>query len=311
MTDEKTLIADEYAEDKPDGIRGALPVKECPFCGEIHADEDGYCAECGLYRLGTVHATPEPYALPGGSVAAKLTLPDGTVFELPEGVFNAGRIGADVTIPDAYMSRSHAEIRIEKGKIGITDLGSTNGTFINGNRIAAGELYVLHPGDSLALGKTDVTWEVFHHGEAPAEPEPSEPDSPESDSGIESNSGIEADAASPETEPVETESRPLSGWSLVCTNRQHPPIELWEGAQTLGRSAAKCDRVIEGDSFISGRHAEIETGEDGVYLTDLCSTNGTIVNGSLASPGERTLLLENAAIAIGETEFVVVRTSSS
>lgn len=307
MTDEKTLIAGEYAEDKPDGIRGALPVKECPFCGEIHADEDGYCTECGLYRLGSHNATPEPYALTGGSVAAKLTLPDGTVFELPEGVFGAGRIEADVTIPDAYMSRAHAEIRVEKGKIGITDLGSTNGTYINGNRIASGEIYVLHPGDVLTLGKTVVKWEAFYHGEAAAESAALGPDSPESDSGVEADAGIKADAASPEAEPIETESRPLSGWALVCTNRQHPPIELWEGAQTLGRSAAKSDRVIEGDSFISGRHAEIETGEDGVYLTDLGSTNGTIVNGSLASPGDRILLLENAAIAIGETEFVVVK----
>ncbi len=307
MTEEKTLIAEDSHDESPSGIRGALPAKECPFCGDIHADEDGYCAECGLYRLGTAHATPEPYALPGGSVAAKLTLPDGTVFELPEGVFCAGRIEADVTIPDAYMSRSHAEIRIENGGIGITDLGSTNGTFVNGNRLAPGEIYALHPGDVLTLGKTVVKWEVFQHGETPAESAPSEPDSPDSDSGIDSDFDTKADSAPPEVEPTEFESRPLSGWALVCTNRDHPPIELWEGSQTLGRSAAKSDRVIAGDSFVSGRHAEIETGEDGVYISDLGSTNGTIVNGALASPGERMLLLENAAVAIGETEFVVVK----
>ena len=305
MTDEKTLIADDLSDDSPAKVRGALPVKECPFCSEIHADEDGYCAECGLYRLGAEHATPEPHALASGTVAARLTLADGTAFELPEGSYKAGRADADVTINDAYMSRVHAEIRIESGKIGVMDLGSTNGTFVNGVRLAASEPRVLKPGDMLTLGKTEVAWEVFA---AENEMNHSSAEKPGDETAESGDAPSDSEPALSDSASVgETDARPPSGWALVCTNREHPAIELWEGLQTLGRKPGKCDRVIEGDSFISGLHAEIEAGEDGVYLTDLGSTNGTIVNGTLLQHSDRTLLLENAAVAIGETEFVVMR----
>src|SRR5919202_1019632 len=46
-----------------------------------------------------------------------------------------GRENADVVLPDEETSRRHAVIRPDNGKAVIEDLGSTNGTFVNGARI--------------------------------------------------------------------------------------------------------------------------------------------------------------------------------
>jgi len=49
-----------------------------------------------------------------------------------------GREGCDVNISDPEVSRRHASIRrLDDDAVAIEDLGSTNGTFVNGERIEA------------------------------------------------------------------------------------------------------------------------------------------------------------------------------
>ena len=48
---------------------------------------------------------------------------------------------------------------------------------------------------------------------------------------------------------------------------------------TIGRDE-DCDISMPGDSYMSGRHARIETRADGVWIVDLNSTNGVLVNGT-------------------------------
>ena len=83
------------------------------------------------------------------------------------------RIGASVAIPsvpfrigrgtqqqndltlqeDTSVSRSHAVITLEGGRFTITDLGSANGTRVDGVRITAQQPYPLHAGAVILLGK--------------------------------------------------------------------------------------------------------------------------------------------------------------
>jgi predicted component of type VI protein secretion system len=63
-----------------------------------------------------------------------------------------GREGCDVNLMDPEVSRRHAAIRSESGSLAIEDLGSTNGTFVNGERITT--VTVLRAGDSVRLGNT-------------------------------------------------------------------------------------------------------------------------------------------------------------
>jgi|SRR6185436_10765 len=79
----------------------------------------------------------------------------GKVFELVKDTLTIGRdVNADITINDPEISRTHIRLTAQPDGYLIEDLGSTNGTFINGQRITGSKL--LRPGDSLGLGETVV-----------------------------------------------------------------------------------------------------------------------------------------------------------
>jgi pSer/pThr/pTyr-binding forkhead associated (FHA) protein len=124
-----------------------------------------------------------------------------------------GKLGNDIEI-----SRRHARVtRSDEGTFVIEDLGSTNGTFVNGTRITGA--YVLSPGDELEMGDTKLTVEApppiedkviaptgappavttfaaipaeFSAEPVPAEPEPSEP--------VEEEPTAQQEAAAPEAD---------------------------------------------------------------------------------------------------------------
>ncbi|MBN2490724.1 MAG: FHA domain-containing protein [Planctomycetes bacterium] len=56
----------------------------------------------------------------------------------------------DVPLPDASVSRHHARLVVEAGRLLVRDLASANGTFVNDERIDSGEL---RAGDVLRIGK--------------------------------------------------------------------------------------------------------------------------------------------------------------
>jgi len=65
---------------------------------------------------------------------------------------------SDVMVDDANVSRAHAEVRPRGGSWVLTDLGSTNGSRLNGRRLEGPE--VLKPGDEIELGTTVLTFEL-------------------------------------------------------------------------------------------------------------------------------------------------------
>jgi hypothetical protein len=71
-----------------------------------------------------------------------------------------GREGAAVTVDDSELSRRHAAVRPVEGGIEIEDLGSLNGTFVNGRRIDAPTRLV--GGDSIKLGQSVLELEAAH-----------------------------------------------------------------------------------------------------------------------------------------------------
>lgn len=61
----------------------------------------------------------------------------------------------DVVLHDAEVSRSHAELRPCDGRWRLADLGSRNGTYVNGRRIVGP--VDIGPGDELRLGRVHVS----------------------------------------------------------------------------------------------------------------------------------------------------------
>ena len=75
-----------------------------------------------------------------------------------EGGLTVGRDGADLEIDDPKISRRHAKFRSVDGGLEVEDLGSTNGTFVAGERIEG--TVQLKNGDSVRLGGCTFTAEI-------------------------------------------------------------------------------------------------------------------------------------------------------
>jgi len=68
---------------------------------------------------------------------------------------------ADVVVDDEAASRYHACVTYREGKFILTDMGSTNGTFVNRRPVAE---VVLKPGDQIRIGVTVLSFEVESKG---------------------------------------------------------------------------------------------------------------------------------------------------
>ncbi|HEY9886399.1 MAG TPA: FHA domain-containing protein [Vampirovibrionales bacterium] len=76
----------------------------------------------------------------------------------PEGIL-LGREGneCNILIPDDSISRNHAKLAVSPtGQYCLSDLNSTNGTFINDQQISSGKFYALEEGDILTFGKVNL-----------------------------------------------------------------------------------------------------------------------------------------------------------
>jgi len=75
----------------------------------------------------------------------------GLTYVLGPGNTVAGR-GSDAAIflPDVTVSREHVRFSVDSNGLSMSDLGSTNGTYVNGERLLAG---TLKEGDELMIGK--------------------------------------------------------------------------------------------------------------------------------------------------------------
>ena len=93
-----------------------------------------------------------------GAPPGALVIDEGKRILLGQLTIRIGR-GEDATIQidDPEASRIHAEIRQSGSTYIISDLSSTNGTIINGNRITE---HVLRDYDTITIGKTSLRFEA-------------------------------------------------------------------------------------------------------------------------------------------------------
>ncbi len=160
----------------------------CPNCKHQEYPGTLFCSECGAQltldagtrtqsferagidskALGQAGPTPELEKSKEKALAyLRLVDHDVTIPLADKYEFTIGRIAEgqpilpdiDVSPYDAYsqgVSRLHASFKIMNQKITITDLGSSNGTRVNGQRIMPNIEYPLNHGDVIALGKLKI-----------------------------------------------------------------------------------------------------------------------------------------------------------
>ena len=110
-----------------------------------------------------VFARPDANAAPPDSAqhAYLLVKTDGAPpvqFELGGALISIGRAGDnDVIVDDGLVSRHHCQLKLQHGAYGFADLGSRNGSFVNGHQVNE---IALGPGDIIRIGSTEIEFQV-------------------------------------------------------------------------------------------------------------------------------------------------------
>lgn len=120
-------------------------------------DEEARAAKTGVPIPGAAPTMPDI------EVIARVTTPGGTrevplIFKPGGRRLNVGRASDnDLTVNDASISKIHAALLMtSEGTLLVADTGSTNGTYINGRRIAYGESRLIEDGDVVGFGDVEV-----------------------------------------------------------------------------------------------------------------------------------------------------------
>ncbi len=170
-------------------------MKQCPVCGHMEYEGALFCSECGAPLF---QQPPEPIGRRSPKEQTRPEVPAEEMSHLTSGkivlvveetgdkiILNGTSRGEwilgrtapgqaivpdiDLTPYEAYdngVSRLHAAIRIsEDGKATITDLGSSNGTRLNGLKIPPNIPQPLSEGDMVLLGKLALRVQLNSHSE--------------------------------------------------------------------------------------------------------------------------------------------------
>ncbi len=260
----------------------------CPNCHGLNPPGMRYCVQCGgglsiLSKSGVIKA-PKKIA-PPASGRARETNPwsislvsinedgsDGVEVPLEFLETTLGREG-DTRFPtDAFLSPKHARFHVEDGVLSIEDLYSLNGIFIK-----LKEEIKLSPGDTFLMGRQVLRFERFEQS-------------------------IKAKTKSSDGTRYMGSPSPGGSFKILQIGIGGIVQNVYcfpDSGSVLGRE--KGDIIFPHDKFMSSRHAQIYTGDDGhCYLVDLTSSNGTWVK-----IWEKTKLANNDFIFMGQQLFRV------
>ena len=107
--------------------------------------------------------SPRPRSAPGQDgqprlrVSSAAGLEAGSAYDLSEGALLGRGDQADIVLEDSFASSRHARLVPHGDVIVLEDLGSTNGTYLNGEPLRGPQ--PLHPGDRIRIGDSEFTFE--------------------------------------------------------------------------------------------------------------------------------------------------------
>jgi hypothetical protein len=90
-------------------------------------------------------------------VVAAMGHDPGTVFDLGDGATLGRTDGSDIRVDDPFASSAHARVFARGEFMYLEDMGSTNGTYLNGRQVRAAER--LKPADLIRIGDTEYRYQ--------------------------------------------------------------------------------------------------------------------------------------------------------
>jgi pSer/pThr/pTyr-binding forkhead associated (FHA) protein len=206
------------------------------------------------------------------------------IYEFDQARVTIGRGSSnDVQLPDPTVSIAHASIRVHNTGYAALDEGATNGTYVNGARIATGRPKPLRSRDVLHIGSYAIVVEVSV-----------------AVAGSTSSEQTAAMARELARAVLEGRGEALRGPALVVLNGPSEGLRVEipdaPGRLRIGR-AETCELALS-DADLSREHAVVRRVDEGVVVEDLGSKNGVRVNGR---PYERRKLRDRDEVQLGKT----------
>ncbi|HUZ11155.1 MAG TPA: DUF3662 and FHA domain-containing protein [Acidimicrobiales bacterium] len=143
-------FVDALSRELGDAAREHATMEDYSFLGPVEVQ----VFEGTRLRAGRFTVTTEFLEGPGGLASVELVLPDGGRVELDTEAITIGRLPeCAVILSDPNVSRRHAEVRRSGDEVVVSDLGSTNGTRVNG--VPVREQHLAN-GDEITVGSTTL-----------------------------------------------------------------------------------------------------------------------------------------------------------
>ena len=206
----------------------------------------------------------------------------------------------NLLLDDSAVSRQHARLRVESGRVFLADLGSGNGTWFQGLRVRDMELtdgaeFKIEP-FTLRVAISQTNRNVVAAATRPVE-----------------RSSPELEPAALQ-EPSASESRPRTPGGSAALGPRLERVRGGDGPILLGRDETVLGRgddvsIPLRDASASRRHARLTWNGASFAIEDLNSANGTWVNGERLA-GRRTLK-DGDRVHLGDTELLFADPAAS
>jgi len=134
-------------------LRRAVPTSG--YEDEVRGPEP-YEEGSGFHAAATGMHDPDQGA-PRLRVHSGAGLPAGSAYDLSDGALLGRGDRADIRLEDSFASSNHARLVPHGDVMVVEDLGSTNGTYLNGEPLSGPQ--PLHPGDRIRIGDSEFSFE--------------------------------------------------------------------------------------------------------------------------------------------------------
>jgi pSer/pThr/pTyr-binding forkhead associated (FHA) protein len=229
----------------------------------------------------TAAAQPDAPADKMGPIASGHVLrhENGLTLQIPQG--EAVSIGrqeeATMRLDSTQVSRRHAEVKYDGGVVQLRDVGSTNGTTVNGVRLEPMKWYSLPSASTVRFGDVDFKLGAEQGG---------------GNARAALQTGAQTALAAAQGAP--------GGWAGFLLG--DTPLKQ-NGTYAVGREESNAVRLL--DSSVSRKHGEVHVRNQEFWVRDLGSTNGTRINGEPVIGNEWKQVPVNANVSFGAVSMRV------